>query len=79
MIKIFAKYNTDEKVAIYCHRDQISFIQEKLNRDYGGSWCLVDECHTGREILKFNDSQIYRGFEPATPHNFRYSQAIKKF
>lgn len=79
MLRIFAKYNTDEKVAIYCQRDQIRYIIEKLNRDYGENWLLVDECRTGIEILKFNDGQIYRGFEPATPHNFRYSKAIKKF
>ena len=79
MLKIFAKYGTDEKVAVYCRSGQIQDIMKKLNEIFGGKWILVDECMTGGEILKFNDGQIYRGFEPQQPDDFRYSKAIKKF
>ena len=79
MLKIFAKYGTDEKVAVYCRKDQILAILDRLAQEYGGDWLLVDECMTGGEILKFNDGQIYRGFEPQQPDDFRYSKAIKKF
>ena len=79
MLKIFAKYNTDEKAAIFCSRDQVKSILESLNNQYGGSWLLVDECFTGGEILKFNDGQVYLGFEADKPDSYRYSNAIKKF
>lgn len=79
MLKIFAKYQTDEKAAIFCSRDQVRQIIESLNKQYGGSWLLVDECFTGGEILKFNDGQVYQGFEANQPNEFRYSKAITKF
>ena len=79
MLKIFAKYKTDEKVAVYCHQGQISTIQNELNSQFGGNWLLVDECMTGGEILKFNDGQIYNGFKPNKPENYRYSKAIVRF
>ena len=79
MLKIFAKYGTDEKVAVYCRKEQMVTIIRRLIQEYGGDWLLVDECMTGGEILKFNDGQIYCGFEPQQPEDFRYSKAIKKF
>lgn len=79
MLKIFAKYGTDEKIAVFCHKGQIAQLRERFENEYGGIWVLVDECMTGGEILKFNDSQIYKGFEPGKPDNFRYSSAIKRF
>lgn len=80
MLKIFAKYGTDEKVAMFCHpRQEIRPIQKSLQILYGGEWLLVDDVKTSYEILKFNDGQIYRGFDPSKPLDFRYSKAIKKF
>ncbi len=77
MLKIFAKYGTDEKIAVFCHKGQIAQLRERFENEYGGIWMLVDECMTGGEILKFNDSQIYKGFE--ADDNKRYSSAIKRF
>lgn len=78
MLKIFAKHGTDEKIAVYCHRGQFAMLQNEFDRQFGGKWLLVDECLTGGEILKFNDGQVYQGFEPNQPDDFRYSKAIVK-
>jgi hypothetical protein len=77
MLKIFAKLNTDEKVAVLCARTQVLPTLKKLNSEYGGDWILVDELHPLKEILIFNDGQVYRGYESNQPDNFRYSKAIK--
>lgn len=79
MFLIFAKYGTDEKVAIHCTGWRKDLIKEKLNEQFGGEWMYVDDCMRDREIIKFNDGQIYKGFEPAQPNNFRYSKAIVPF
>ena len=80
MLKIFAKYGTDEKVAMFCHpRQEIRPIQISLETLFGGDWLLVDEVKTSCEILKFNDGQIYKGFDSSKSFDFRYSKAIKKF
>lgn len=79
MLKIFAKYNTNEKAAVFCHQSQIKAIQGSLSREYGGDWLLIDECMTGGEILKFKDDQIYRGFESGKPLDYRYTSSIKRF
>lgn len=52
-------------------------IIKRLNEEFGGEWLWVDEVRTSGEILKFNDSQIYKGFE--ADDNKRYSSAIKRF
>lgn len=77
MLRIFAKYNTDEKAAVFCERNTVPEVIKKLNLEYGGNWLLVDQCYPGKEILMFNDDQVYIGFESNQPENFRYSKAIK--
>jgi len=79
MLKIFAKHGTDEKIAVYCHKGQVVNLQKSFENQFGGNWLLVDECYTSGEILKFNDGQIYKGFEPNQPDEFRYSKAIVPF
>jgi hypothetical protein len=79
MLKIFAKYGTDEKIAVFCQRNQVSRLQERFEVEFGGKWLLVDECLTGGEILKFQDGQTYKGFEPNQTDSFRYSKAITRF
>lgn len=79
MLKIFANYGTSDKVAVYCHPGQIRDIMKKLNEKFGGNWILVDEVKISGEILKFNDNQVYRGFEPSESDDFRYSKAIVDF
>lgn len=78
MLKIFAKHGTDEKIAVYCTRYQIPSLMQKFENQFGGAWLLVDECSPGDEILKFNDGQIYRGFESNMHEGFRYSKSILK-
>jgi hypothetical protein len=73
MLIIFAKYKTDEKAAIWCLPYQKQDILIALEKQYGGRWLPVDEMMTGGEILKFNDGQIYKGFNPNIK---RYSKAI---
>ncbi len=79
MLKIFAKYGTDEKIAVYCRPTQIRVLQLEFRKQFGGEWLLVDECMIGGEILKFQDGRIYRGFEPEQSDDYRYSNAIKRF
>jgi|GEM_PF-3772835 len=80
MLKIFAKYKTDEKAAIYCDPlTPVKLIMERLKEEFGGDWVMVDEVMTSFEILKFNDGQDYLGFEPSKPNTFRYSSAITHF
>ncbi|MCT3673593.1 hypothetical protein HZQ94_10385 [Elizabethkingia anophelis] len=78
MLKIFAKYNTDEKIAVFCLPDQVRTFQIKFGKEFGGDWLLVDEVMTNGEILKFNDNQIYKGFDPSQAIDYRYSNAIKR-
>jgi len=77
MLEIYAKFNTDEKVAVWCLPSQRGQIIKRLNEEFGGEWIWVDEVRTSGEILKFNDSQIYKGF--GADDNKRYSSAIKRF
>ena len=64
MVKIFAKYNTDEKVIINAPTDiKNSKITTYLEKKYGGNWFLVDELHPGESVL-IKDGVKYKGFEP---------------
>lgn len=38
MVKIFAKYGTDEKALVVCPQDQVRNVQLALERQYGGNW-----------------------------------------
>ena len=61
MVKIFAKYNTDEKVIINAPTDiKNSKITTYLEKKYGGSWILVDELHPGESVL-IKDGVKYKG------------------
>jgi hypothetical protein len=77
MLEIFAKFNTDEKVAVQCVPSQRDQMIKRLKEEFGGEWICVDEVFTGGEILKFNDGLIYKGSE--TNEKKRYSSAIVKF
>lgn len=50
-----------------------------LNETFGPEWVRVDEVEvfTGKEIIKFNDGLIYKGFE--ADDEKRYSSSIVKF
>ncbi len=61
MILIFAKLNTTEKIAVNKPLGLTHVIRSYLNRKYGGEWLLV-ECVRNDEILKFNDNNLYKGF-----------------
>ena len=77
MLEIFAKFKTDEKVAVWCVSSQRGKIIERLNKEFGGEWVCVDEVLTGGEILKFNDGLVYNGFE--ADDRKRYSPCIVRF
>ena len=77
MLEIYAKYNTDEKVAVCCLPSQRGQIIKRLNEEFGGEWLWVDEVRTSGEILKFNDNQVYKWF--VADDSKRYSSAIKRF
>ena len=63
MVKIFAKYNTDEKVIINAPTAiKNSKITTYLEKKYGGNWFLVDELHPGESVL-IKDGVKYKGFE----------------
>lgn len=79
MLKIFAKYGTDEKIAVYCRPEQTRVLQIEFGKQFGGEWVLVDECMTTGEILKFHDGKVYRGFESGQANGYRYSDAIRRF
>lgn len=79
MLKVFAKHNTDEKIAVFCHPNQTRDLQIQFSKEFGGDWLLVDEVMTSGEILKFNDGQKYLGFDCSKPIDFRYSAAIVQF
>ena len=79
MLKIFAKYGTDEKIAIFCHRSQYQYLKNEFNVRFGGEWILVDDCIIQEEILRFKDGMVYNGFDPLKPEDYRYSNAITKF
>jgi hypothetical protein len=61
MIKIFAKHQTTKKVLIVCKNEQVRGIQLFLNNKFGGSWLVVDKVNP-RELLKFDDGLLYKGF-----------------
>lgn len=77
MLEIFAKFNTDEKCAVWCLPFQRGQIIKRLNEEFGGDWLWVDEVLTGGEILKFNDGLVYKGFE--ADDKKRYSPSIVRF
>ena len=77
MLEIFAKFNTDEKCAVWCLPSQRGQILKRLNEEFGGDWVRVDEVLTGGEILKFNDGLVYKGFE--ANNKKRYSSSIVRF
>lgn len=72
MLKIFAKYRTDEKVLIQCQQHQIPHIIRTLNKNYGSDWLPVDDL-SDTEILHFNDGLIYQGYSSKIK---RYCDAI---
>ncbi len=74
MIKIFAKKGTDEKVAIECLPRYNAVVIGKLNERFGGEWIAVETIDTF-ECIKFNDGDIYKGFDNRAG---RYSKAIGK-
>jgi hypothetical protein len=77
MIKIFAKYNTAEKVAILLPPSKgilIQTIKMRLEKKFGGAWYAVDEISDETEIILFYDALIYRGFEVEQE---RYCNSIK--
>ena len=76
MNKIFAKLGTDEKIVALCVRDQVPQLINLFNEKFGGQWLLVDQLDATCEILKFNDGQIYKGFDAQASEGFRYSKAI---
>lgn len=80
MLKIFAKYGTNQKAAMLVDpRAKIQPILKTLSTIYGGEWLMVDECMTSGEILIFEDDMKYLGFDPSKAINYRYSSAIKRF
>ena len=78
MIKIFAKYNSDEKVAMICNTYDIERVQIILNDTYGGNWAYVDDVEKG-EFLKFNDGLTYEGFDGSEERYCKFiSHIIRK-
>lgn len=75
MVKIFAKYGTDEKALVVCSQDQVRNIQISLAKRYGGNWIWVDKLQPNGEILHFKDNLVYRGFHGK---NERYCNGIQK-
>ncbi|MBN2521389.1 MAG: hypothetical protein JXB17_12825 [Bacteroidales bacterium] len=74
MLKIFAKLGTNKKILICCKREDVHIVQGKLNKKYPGDWIWVDNINQN-ELLKFNDSKVYRGFDGVTD---RYCGNIEK-
>lgn len=72
-LRIFAKLGTDEKVAVMCGHGQNSTIATMLSKQFGGNWLFVETVHSCIEGIKFNDGQIYNGFNPDIE---KYSSAI---
>lgn len=75
MIRIFAKKNTTEKVAMLCPRQSAGFVMKNLNKIYGGDWVMVDDLKPN-EFIKFDDGLEYKGFHG---RDERYCGAIGKF
>lgn len=61
MVKIYAKYGTNEKVMIF---QDIPDIQIILQMKFGGEWLLVDQIKSNDEALVFTDTNIYKGYHP---------------
>ncbi len=75
MLRIFAKFNTDEKVAIIVKDGDIVEAQKSLNKTFGGQWIFVDTVNVRQnEILHFNDGYTYKGLDGIRE---RYTDAIK--
>lgn len=74
MVKVFAKYGTNEKAVVVVPREYVHDAKLKLNEKFGGSWVLVDKIRPG-ETLLFTDNMQYRGFSTEIE---RYSDSIKK-
>jgi len=73
MLKVFAKYGTDEKALVMCRRDQIGQIMERLSKKYDGSWIYVDSINLNDEIIHLTDGLKYLGY---TPNQERYCSVI---
>lgn len=64
MIVIFARQNTNQKVAVECVNTSVKAkIQQMLVDKYGGNWLAVEDLKWGT-ILEFEDENVYLGFEP---------------
>lgn len=66
MLKIFAKYGTNERKIVFINPNENN-IQKLLNEKYGGDWLLVNDFSLGDE-LHFETSEIYKGFNPVTTY-----------
>lgn len=62
MTKVFAKYGTNEKVQQDIPREYVAQFIERLNKNLGGQWLLVDELKSC-EIIVFKDDYVYMEFE----------------
>jgi len=63
MTEIFAQYGTTKRIAIYLHsRVEVMHTQERLNKEHGGEWLLVQKLEWGQGI-EFNGEEAYRGFD----------------
>lgn len=70
MIVIFAKQNTNQKVAVECVSNNVKpKIQKMLIEKYGGNWLSVEDLKWGT-ILEFEDENIYMGFEPDRKNSY---------
>lgn len=62
MILVFAKHTTNEKVIVDGSLQEIPGIVKQLDEKFGGNWCQVDRLKK-KEIIKYSDTQKYKGFE----------------
>jgi len=77
MLRIFAKLNTSEKVAIICRQSDIPAVQGALIKKHGGNWLFVDTVIADKnEVIYFDDGLIYQGFEGSNGPE-RYCKGIK--
>ena len=76
MIRIFAKYNTDNKVLAVVHRKEVPAVLKMLKEKFKGEWIFVDVINPQTEILQFNYGQTYKGFEAHKPEDFRYVKGL---
>lgn len=79
MIAIFAKLGTDEKIVTECQRSEVGALCRIYESQFGGRWVFADQCtYRLKEVIKFKDGQVYKGFEPDKPKDYRYSPTITK-